>query len=152
MEPRAPRSPLNRMQPAGGFPSWVWLIAVLLFGGMSESARAQKQSVGSVELEITENTQQRAVGRRVDPRLAGVELENFWNPDEPGKSAGVLTTTVDPRSKAYAYGLRAGDVIVGANRRTVRDIAELRDAILLEKRQIVLRVYRNGRFGDVVVR
>ncbi len=106
----------------------------------------------SVALEITENTQQRAVGRRVDPRLAGVEFENFWNPDEPGKSAGVLTTTVDSRSKAYAYGLRAGDVIVAANRRTIGDISELRDAILLNQRQIVLRVYRNGRFGDVLIR
>ena len=48
--------------------------------------------------------------------------------------------------------MRAGDVIVGANRRTVRDISELRDAVLLDARQIVLRVYRNGRFGNVVIR
>ena len=126
--------------------------AIMFIGDQVEIGIIRNGRKRSVELEITENTQQRAVGRRVDPRLAGVELENFWNPDEPGKSSGVLTTTVDPRSKAYAYGLRAGDVIVGANRRTVRDISELRDAILLEKRQIVLRVYRNGRFGDVVVR
>jgi len=106
----------------------------------------------SMVLEIAENTQRRAVGRRVDPRLAGVDLENFWNPDEPGMSSGVLATTVETNSKAYAYGLRTGDVIVGANRRTVRDISELRDAVLLEQNQIVLRVYRNGRFGDVRIR
>lgn len=106
----------------------------------------------SVELEIEENTQERAAGRRVDPRLTGVDLENFWNPDEPGMSSGVLITTVDPQSKARAYGLRAGDVIVGTNRRTIRDIAELRDAILLNPRQIVLRIYRNGSFGNVVIR
>ena len=91
-------------------------------------------------------------GRRIDPRLAGIELENFMNPDEPGMSSGVLTTSVEPRSKAHAYGLRAGDVIVGVNRRTVRDLAEFRDAVLLDPRQIVMRVYRNGRFGNVVIR
>ncbi|MEE4280342.1 MAG: Do family serine endopeptidase [Pseudomonadales bacterium] len=106
----------------------------------------------SVDLEIKENTQQSALGRRIDPRLAGIELENFMNPDEPGMSSGVLTTSVEPRSKAHAYGLRAGDVIVGVNRRTVRDLAEFRDAVLLDPRQIVMRVYRNGRFGNVVIR
>lgn len=106
----------------------------------------------SVEMEIEESTQQRAVGRHIDQRLGGIELENFWSPDEPGMSSGVLATTVGTQSKAYAYGLRAGDVIVGANRRTVRDISELRDAVLLDPRRIVLRVYRNGRFGNVVIR
>ncbi len=106
----------------------------------------------SVEMEIEESTQQRAVGRHIDQRLGGIELENFWSPDEPGMSSGVLATKVGTQSKAYAYGLRAGDVIVGANRRTVRDISELRDAVLLDPRRIVLRVYRNGRFGNVVIR
>ncbi len=102
-------------------------------------------------LELAENTQQQVLGRRVDNKLTGIELENFWNPDD-GASSGVLATYVDTRSKPYAYGLRAGDVIVGVNRRTVRDINELRDAVLLDKRQILLRVYRNGRFGTVVIR
>jgi len=106
----------------------------------------------NVEMFIEENTQQQAEGRRIDVRLTGVELENFRNADEAGTSAGVLITDVDRRSKAYAYGLRAGDVIVGVNRRTIRDIGELRDGVLLDQRRIVLRVYRNGSFGNVVIR
>ncbi len=106
----------------------------------------------SVELEIAENTQQRVVGRLVDPRLAGADLENFWNPDEPGMSSGVLATVVDPASNVHGYGLRAGDVIVAVNRRAVRDVGELREAVKLDPRQLVLRVYRNGRFGNVVLR
>ena len=106
----------------------------------------------NVEMFIEENTQQQAEGRRIDARLTGVELENFRNADEAGTSAGVLITDVDRRSKAYAYGLRAGDVIVGVNRRTIRDIGELRDGVLLDQRRIVLRVYRNGSFGNVVIR
>ncbi len=102
-------------------------------------------------MEIAEHTQQRVVGRQIDPRLDGVELENFWNPDEPGLSSGVLATYVDPASVGFAYGVRAGDVIVGANGRTVTDLSTLRDAVI-DARQIVLRVYRNGRFGNVVLR
>ncbi len=104
-----------------------------------------------ITLELTENTQQQVAGRRIDPRLAGAEFENFWNQDD-GQSSGVLATYVDPQGKSYAYGLRAGDVIVGANRRTVRDIAEFREVLGLDSRLIRLRVYRNGRFGDVLVR
>ncbi len=106
----------------------------------------------NVEMFIEENTQQQAEGRRIDARLTGVELENFRNADEAGTSTGVLITDLDRRSKAYAYGLRAGDVIVGVNRRTIRDIGELRDGVLLDQRRIVLRVYRNGSFGNVVIR
>ncbi|MEM9620060.1 MAG: Do family serine endopeptidase [Pseudomonadota bacterium] len=104
-----------------------------------------------VTLKMEENNQQQVAGRRIDPRLSGVDFENFWNPDD-GQSSGVLATYVDPRGKAYAYGLRAGDVVVGANRRTIRDIAELRDVVGLDSRLLRLRVFRNGRFGDVVVR
>jgi len=64
----------------------------------------------------------------------------------------VLVSEVTRNSGAYAYGLRAGDIIVGANRITVTDIAELREAVRRDKRQLMLRVYRNGRFGPITIR
>jgi serine protease Do/serine protease DegQ len=106
----------------------------------------------TLNLEISEASQQQLAGRQLHLGLAGIELENFRNPDEPGMSSGVLATEVDPGSLPYTYGLRAGDVIVGANGRTVRDIADLGDALLLENRRIVLQVYRNGDFGNIVIR
>ncbi len=105
----------------------------------------------NVSLVISEETQQQVFGRQLDPRLEGVLLENFWSPDDQSMSSGVLATEVDSRSKAYAYGLRPGDVIVGMNRNSVRDISQLRD-VLQSERRVVLRVYRNGRFGDVLIR
>ena len=126
--------------------------AVMFIGDKVDVELIRDGDDRSVALQIEEFTQQNAQGRLIDQRLAGVDLENFWNPDEPGMSSGVLITTVEPRSKPFTYGLRAGDVIVGANRRTVRDISELRDALLLDQRNIVMRIYRNGSFGDVVIR
>ena len=104
-----------------------------------------------LDLALTENTQQQILGRRIDRRLTGTEFENFWNPDD-GQSSGVLATYVDSGSSAYGYGLRAGDIIVGVNQTMVRDIAQLRDAVLVSKAQLNLRIYRNGRFGQLVIR
>ncbi len=126
--------------------------AVMFVGDEVDVELVREGRSRTVELEIVDNRQQRVVGRLVDPRLAGAELENFWNPDEPGLSSGVLTTFIDPASNVHAYGLRTGDVIVAVNRRSVRDVNELREAVKLSARQIVLRVYRNGRFGNVILR
>ena len=66
-------------------------------------------------------------------------------------SSGVLATQVEARSKAHAYGLRPGDVIVGLNRNNVRDLSEFRDILQSDKR-MVLSIYRNGRFGEIRIR
>lgn len=127
--------------------------AVMFIGDEVEFSLIRDGRKRALDIEIAESTQQKVFGRRVDPRLSGVEFENFWNPNEPGgMSSGVLATFVDLQSKAYGYGLRAGDVVVGANRRSIRDIGELREAILVDQRQLVLRVYRNGRFGNILLR
>lgn len=126
--------------------------AAIMFVGDELKMRVSRDGQNKrLTLALTENTQLQVLGRRIDQRLAGTEFENFWNPDD-GQSSGVLATFVDSQSKAYAYGLRAGDVIVGVNRRTVRDLNEFRESVLLDERQLLLRVYRNGRFGNVVIR
>ena len=56
----------------------------------------------------------------------GVVLQNLGAADDLG--GGVLVAEVMINSSAYAYGLRSGDIIVGATRITVTDIAELREA------------------------
>jgi len=127
--------------------------AVMFIGDSVEVEIVRRGGRKTLDFEISEASQRRISGRQLDPRLVGLDLENFWNLDEPGRmSSGVLATRVDPRSKAYAYGLRAGDVVVGANGRTVGDISELRDALLLDSRRIVLQVYRSGDFGSIVIR
>ena len=59
---------------------------------------------------------------------------------------------MERRSPAYGFGLRAGDIIVGANRIAVEDIASLREAVRRDNRQLLLRIFRTGRFYYVVIR
>ena len=106
----------------------------------------------SVRLAIDAENADSVAGRRVHADLKGVVLQNFRNEDEPNTSAGVLITSVAEGSKAYVHGLRAGDVLVAANRRPVRNIVDLREATSKARRELLLRVYRAGEFGYVVIR
>ena len=79
-------------------------------------------------------------------------MQNFHNPDAQTKGEGALVLEVDSNSTAYSFGLRKGDISVAANQRPTENISKLRDAARAEKRLLLLRVYRNGQFGDVIMR
>jgi len=64
----------------------------------------------------------------------------------------VLVTDIAEASQAFAFGLREGDVIVAANRRATRNVSELGEGVRLSRQQILLRVYRAGEFGYIVIR
>jgi Do/DeqQ family serine protease len=78
--------------------------------------------------------------------LAGLRIDN--NPD----GDGVLVVGLDPNSPAAYSGLRPGDVIVGTNKRRVRDIESFRAALRLSDPSILLRVERNGGSLYIVIR
>ena len=75
------------------------------------------------------------------PQLAGANLSNGEARDG---TPGVEVSELDERSPAAATGLEVGDVIVGVNRRGVRDIAQLREALDNARGLIALNV-RRGR-------
>ncbi len=103
-----------------------------------------------VELEVKEDDLEKVRGSRIDRRLSGTELQNFRDQEEVG--AGVLVTGVEADSQAARSGLRPGDVIVEANRQAIRDLRNLREAVRHNSEQILLRVYRSGRFGYIGIR
>ena len=104
------------------------------------------------KLELGEDKLENVPGERIDPRLAGTKLQNFRNTEETAMGAGVLVTAVSAKSLAKQSGLRAGDIIVEANRVAVGNLTDLRDGSRRSARQILLRIYRSGQFGNVVIR
>ncbi|MFW6094195.1 MAG: Do family serine endopeptidase [Pseudomonadota bacterium] len=105
-----------------------------------------------LELEILEDHEEKIDGARLDPRLAGTALQNFRDREDDDPGAGVLVTKVAEDSRAWRHGLRPGDVIVAANRHPVKDLGGLREGAARAERQLLLRVYRSGRFGYVAIR
>ncbi len=94
----------------------------------------------------------RLPGERLDPRLAGCILQNFKNDEDRSSAVGTLVTEVERDSNAWNQGLRPGDIIVEVNRRSVGDLREFRQNLKLNSREILLRVYRSGRYGSVWLR
>jgi Do/DeqQ family serine protease len=124
--------------------------AVMFIGDRLDIVFVRQGEQQTLTLEIFADTQEQVAGQRITPRLSGVALQNLSAADDLG--GGVLVAEINRNSSAYAYGLRAGDIIVSANRRTVVDIAELREAVRRDNRRLTLRVYRNGRFGPITIR
>ena len=126
--------------------------AVIFVGDEVSMELLQEGRPIQMTLLIGDDDLEKILGRRVDRRLAGTELQNFRNQDEPTMAAGVLVTEVDAQSAAFQFGLRVGDILVAANSHDVRNLTELREGSRLNKRQLVLRVYRSGQFGYVAIR
>jgi Do/DeqQ family serine protease len=124
--------------------------AVIFVGDEVEMGVLRNGLMRNVTLEIGENSWEKMQGERIDRRLTGTFLQNFRSEDG-AMGSGVVVTKVDSDSSAWGYGLRPGDVIVGANRRTIRNLTELRDNARGGD-QLLLRVYRSGQFGYVAIR
>ena len=93
-------------------------------------------------------------GASYDERLAGATFADLpealrrQNPD----ARGILVEKVEPGSRAWRNGLRAGDYIRAANSGEFRDLAGFRDTLSDQPRELVLQVSRGGRIGNLIMR
>ena len=126
------------------------LMAVVVVGDSLRFDYLRDGKENSTDIEISEESAQ-LFGVRLDPRLAGCRLQNFKSDDDASNAVGILVTDVDHDSMAWEQGLRAGDIIVAVNKRSVGDLREFRQNLKLNSREILLRVYRSGRYGYVVL-
>jgi len=83
--------------------------------------------------------------------LAGATLADAKSGEDTGGEKAVLVTAVRADTRAFQYGLRPGDVIVGVNRRRVRSVAELGKALRTKGRH-ALNVVRGDFLLAIVVR
>ena len=100
----------------------------------------------TVDVKVGKPQEQQARQGNSPALLAGVGLEN--NPDGPG----VRVVSVAPNSAAASGGLRPGDIIVGANRRKVRDMDSLQAALAVDADSLLLHVNRSGGSLFIVIR
>ena len=99
-----------------------------------------------VTVEVGEPRQQAASNEELSSLLAGLRVDN--NPE----GDGVVVLEVAPNSPPAYAGLRAGDVIIGANKRRVIDIESLRSALRLSENSVLLHINRNGGSLFIVIR
>jgi Do/DeqQ family serine protease len=90
------------------------------------------------------------VGDRVDGRLAGATFEELPLKQSSNGVVGVVVSDLEPDSRLARQGLRAGDIITGANRVRIRDLGELREVISGVAGPLYLQIHRDGK--DYVAR
>jgi len=78
-----------------------------------------------VRVKIAEVPSAGTAGGENIPALAGASVANAERTAGGAKVPVVLVTKVEPGSASFRFGLRNGDVIIGANNRRVGTIAEL---------------------------
>jgi serine protease Do/serine protease DegQ len=106
----------------------------------------------TVEAVIRETTERTASGADVSQYLEGASLRNLREGELPHAKAGVLVESVEQGSAAWRAGVRAGDVIINANRQEITTMEGLAKAIPNKDEGILLRINRNGGIFFVVIR
>lgn len=77
-------------------------------------------------------------GKKLHAHLTGTELQNIpANSKLYGRIEGVIISDVESGSPAARTGLRRGDIITSANRKNIKNIAELQSAITKNKTLLI---------------
>lgn len=90
--------------------------------------RAGKQK--TIKTDIGDLEEDSAVGNNLNSKLEGASFSELTDGQlSSNKVGGVLVTKVEQGSSAYYHGLRAGDIILSANRQPVSDLKSFRKAL-----------------------
>lgn len=92
-------------------------------------------------------------GAAFDVRLTGATFAELPESARRQGMRGVLVERVERGSRAASNGLQQGDIIIAANAGRFNDVGGLRTALQgAPQQQLVLRVVRGGRSGDLLMR
>ena len=101
---------------------------------------------------IRETSAQTSTGTLLSKYLEGAELRNLRKGEVSYAEQGVLVESVEQGGAAWRAGMRAGDVIINANRRDVVDMDGLKAAITDKDAPLLLRINREGGVFFIVIR
>ncbi|MDG3089083.1 DegQ family serine endoprotease [Vibrio hannami] len=103
----------------------------------------------SFDVVLGEASEMKTQAKKLHDGLTGAELTNTTDKDPV---QGVKVSSVEEGSRAAAYELKQGDIIVGVNRQRVKNLAELRAIVEQEPSVLALNIQRDGRNLYLVVR
>ena len=103
----------------------------------------------SFDVTLGESTNVKAKAETLHEGLKGAELSNTTPSD---KIQGVKVTSVAENSPAAQYQLAQDDIIIGVNRKRVKNLAELRAIVEKHKGVLAINVQRGDRTVYLVIR
>ena len=84
-------------------------------------------------------------GVDLDYRLEGARFTDLAEKDKQHVLAGVLIDELDSRSRLARQGLEVGDIITGAYRQKVNNLADFRKVLEQKRNPLTLQVVRGNR-------
>ncbi|MDO4708314.1 MAG: Do family serine endopeptidase [Pseudomonadota bacterium] len=90
-------------------------------------------------------------GASLDPRLDGVTFAELPESLRRQGASGVLVSRVAHGSRAAQSGLREGDVILAASSGEFNDLASFRASFRNPPQRLLLRLWRNGQRGQILI-
>jgi serine protease DegQ len=84
-------------------------------------------------------------GADLDYRLEGVRFTDLTERFRQLDLTGVLLDELDERSRLARQGLRPGDIITGANRQQVHNLADFKNLVKATQGSLLLQIWRDGR-------
>ncbi|MDF1781806.1 MAG: DegQ family serine endoprotease [Alcanivoracaceae bacterium] len=101
---------------------------------------------------IRETSQKTSSGTGFSKHLDGASLRDLRKGEVSYAEVGVLIEQVEQGSAAWRAGVRAGDVIINANRKDVTSVNELKGVIADKDAALLLRINREGGVFYIVIR
>ena len=84
-------------------------------------------------------------GKDLDFRLEGARFTDLTEKHKKQVITGVLIDELDTRSRLARQGLKVGDIITGANREPVNNLAEFEKSLEQMRSPLLLQVVRGNR-------
>ena len=106
--------------------------------------RDNKTLTLTAKVAVTESTQVSIKGKNLHRHLSGTELQNIQPSSKLyGRIEGVIISSVESGSPAARTGLRRGDIITSANRKTIKNINELQ-ATIAKNKSLLINIRRGN--------
>ncbi len=90
-------------------------------------------------------------GEQLDARLVGAQFADQSNASSQRQISGAVVLRVDQGSRAFASGLRAGDIVVAVNQRQIAGIDDFQQQAQRQSRQLLLTIARGQSLFYVIV-
>ena len=90
-------------------------------------------------------------GASLDARLSGVTFAELPESLRRQGASGVLVASVARGSRAERSGLRANDVILASSSGEFNDLASFRASFHRPAQSLILRIWRNGQRGQIMI-